>query len=52
MLGTSALGLVFNLIQIKVLHSGEGHYHLGGDDKACSGHHDHDHGHDHPARKG
>lgn len=44
MLGTSVLGLFFNLIQMKVLHSGEGHYHLGGEE--CHGH-DHDHEHDH-----
>lgn len=35
-------GIVFNAIQIKILHSGDGHYHLGGED-----HHDHDHGHSH-----
>ena len=40
MLGTAILGLLFNLIQIKILHSGDGHYHLGGEE--CSGH-DHDH---------
>jgi len=49
MLGTAVLGLFFNLIQMKVLHSGEGHYHLGGE--GCAGHdHDYDHsheGHDH-----
>lgn len=45
MLATAVIGLVFNLIQIKILHSGEGHYHLGGEG-ACS--HDHGHaGHDH-----
>ncbi len=36
----ACLGLVFNLIQMKILHSGDGHYHLGGS-------HDHDHSHDH-----
>ena len=42
MLGTAIIGLVFNLIQMKILHSGEGHYHLGGED--CAGHgHSHDH---------
>ena len=48
MLCVAILSLIFNLIQIKILHSGEGHYHLGGE--SCSGHghdHDHDHGHDH-----
>lgn len=38
---TAVMGLFFNLIQMKILHQGEGHYHLGG------GHHDHDHDHDH-----
>ena len=45
MMITAVMGLFFNLIQMKILHQGEGHYHLGG------GHHDHDHGdhegHDH-----
>jgi zinc transporter 2 len=36
------MGLGFNLIQMKILHSGDGHYHLGG-----GSHDDHDHGHDH-----
>lgn len=36
----ACLGLVFNLIQMKILHSGDGHYHLGGSN-------DHDHSHDH-----
>jgi ABC-type nickel/cobalt efflux system permease component RcnA len=39
----AVLGLIFNLIQMKILHSGDGHYHLGGDSHS----HDHDHGHDH-----
>ena len=47
MLGTSVMGLIFNLIQIRVLHSGEGHYHLGGGDhQGCSGH-DHKYEHHH-----
>ena len=47
MLGLSVLALCFNLVQIKILHSGEGHYHLGGEDEGgCSGH-DHGHGHEH-----
>jgi zinc transporter 2 len=44
MMITAVMGLFFNLIQMQILHQGEGHYHLGG------GHHDHDHdheGHDH-----
>jgi solute carrier family 30 (zinc transporter), member 2 len=43
MMITAVMGLFFNLIQMSILHQGEGHYHLGG------GHHDHDHGdgHDH-----
>lgn len=40
---TAVLGLIFNLIQMKILHSGDGHYHLGGGHD----HHDHDHDHDH-----
>ena len=35
----AVVSLIFNIIQIKILHSGDGHYHLGGDD------HGHDHGH-------
>ena len=42
MLIVAVMGLFFNLIQMKILHSGDGHYHLGGDH-----HHDHDHGHSH-----
>lgn len=56
MFGTAVLSFVFNLIQIKILHSGEGgHVHAGG--QKCSGHghgdhshahsHSHDHAHDH-----
>ena len=41
MLLVAIASLIFNLIQMKILHSGDGHYHLGGD---C---HDHDHDHDH-----
>jgi len=41
MLITAVAGLFFNLIQMKILHSGDGHYHLGGED------HHHDHGHSH-----
>jgi zinc transporter 2 len=40
MLITAVLGLFFNLIQMKILHQGEGHYHLGGS-------HSHDHDHEH-----
>jgi solute carrier family 30 (zinc transporter), member 2 len=45
----ACLGLVFNLIQMKILHSGDGHYHLGG----SHDHHDHshDHGHKHENHK-
>jgi zinc transporter 2 len=43
MLLVACIGLVFNLIQIKILHTGDGHYHLGGDHHG----HDHDHGHGH-----
>lgn len=51
MLMVACIGLVFNLIQIKILHTGDGHYHLGGDnhghDHHCHGHgegHGHNHG--------
>lgn len=42
MLIVAVMGLIFNLIQMKILHSGDGHYHLGGEHE-----HDHDHGHHH-----
>ena len=50
MLYTAILSIVFNLIMIKVLHSGEGHSHGYG--SKCSGHghgdnHDHHHHHHH-----
>ena len=43
MLIVAIMGLIFNLIQMKILHSGEGHYHLGGEHDhgeggECSGH--------------
>jgi len=48
MLIVAVMGLIFNLIQMKILHSGEGHYHLGGEHNhdhgesgGCSGGHDH-----------
>jgi len=50
MLAVAVMGLIFNLIQMKILHSGEGHYHLGGEHNhdhgsgGCSGGHGHDHG--------
>ena len=44
MLFVAILSFFFNLIQIKILHSGEGgHVHVGG--QKCS--HGHEHGHDH-----
>ena len=42
MLIVAIMGLIFNLIQMKILHTGDGHYHLGGEHE-----HDHDHGHTH-----
>ena len=52
MLITASIGLIINLIMVKVLHSGPGHHHLGGGE--CSHGHshkkkeiDHEHGHDH-----
>ena len=54
MLVTALMGLGFNLIQMKILHQGDGHYHLGGDMSGGCGHshghghsHSHDHSHDH-----
>lgn len=50
MLITAVCGLFFNLIQMQILHQGEGHYHLGGDDhdhEHGEEGHDHDHGHSH-----
>jgi len=48
MLITAVAGLFFNLIQMKILHSGDGHYHLGGGHDHSHG--DHDHGHSHGPR--
>ena len=31
MLIVAVMGFIFNLIQIKILHAGEGHYELGAD---------------------
>lgn len=49
MLVVAVMGLIFNLIQMKILHSGDGHYHLGGEHEHDHdhGHHHHDHGHGH-----
>ena len=46
MLIVAIMGLIFNLIQMKILHSGEGHYHLGGEHnhgegEGCPSGHDH-----------
>jgi hypothetical protein len=46
MIIVAVMGLFFNLIQMKILHSGDGHYHLGGDHG-----HDHDHGHSHHSKE-
>lgn len=48
----AVLGLLFNYIQMKILHSGDGHYHLGGGHEHHHHHSDasedsHDHGHSH-----
>lgn len=48
----AVLGLCFNLIQMKILHSGDGHYHLGGDFEHSHAHshgpgHSHTHSHSH-----
>ena len=55
MLIVAVMGLFFNLIQMRILHSGDGHYHLGGEEHDHD-HEGHDHGHDHcrgerPARR-
>lgn len=50
MMIVACVGLVFNLIQMWILHTGEGHYHLGGShdhDHSHSHSHSHSHGHDH-----
>jgi zinc transporter 2 len=58
MLITASIGLLINLIMVKVLHSGPGHHHLGGgecghdhgpkeDHKHEGGKHDHKHAHAH-----
>lgn len=47
MLIVAIMGLIFNLIQMKILHSGDSHYHLGGEE--CPGH---DHGHGEEAHGG
>ena len=53
MLITAVAGLFFNLIQMQILHQGEGHYHLGGDDDEGGDEHGHQHegghGHSHGA---
>uniref|UniRef100_A0A7S3CRW1 Uncharacterized protein n=1 Tax=Strombidium rassoulzadegani TaxID=1082188 RepID=A0A7S3CRW1_9SPIT len=54
MLGTAIMGFIFNLIQMKILHEGDGHYHLGGSLSAEGGGcgHSHDHGgHSHHEKK-
>lgn len=50
MIVVSVIALVFNLILFKILHSGDGHYHLGGGD--CGHHHHHDHNETKNAEKG
>lgn len=48
MLIVAVMGLFFNLIQMRILHAGDGHYHLGGEEHDHEGHdHGHDHGHSH-----
>ena len=51
MLIVAVMGLIFNLIQMKILHSGNGHtesstsYHLGGEHEHAHTHEDHGHSH-------
>jgi len=47
MLPVAILGLVFNLIQIKILHGDHDHGHAGHDHGHDHGHAGHSHGHDH-----
>lgn len=47
MLVTAVMGLIFNLIQMSILHQGDGHYHLGGEGCGHSHSHNHDHHHAH-----
>jgi zinc transporter 2 len=51
MMVTAIMGLFFNLIQMKILHQGDGHYHLGGEgcghSHSHAPNHSHDHKHDH-----
>ena len=51
MLIVAIMGLIFNLIQMKILHSGEGHYHLGGEHDHGSGGGCSGHGHSHGQEK-
>ena len=44
---TAVAGLFFNLIQMKILHQGDGHYHLGGSHDHAGHNHDHGHSHEH-----
>lgn len=44
---TAVAGLFFNLIQVYILHSGDGHYHLGGGYDEHDHEHEHEHGHGH-----
>ena len=53
MLITAVMCFCFNLVQMKILHQGDGHYHLGGDSGGGCGHdHDHGHGHSHSHGEG
>ena len=53
MLIVAVMGLIFNLIQMKILHSGEGHFHLGGElSGGCSGHDHGDKNHKHEHKGG
>lgn len=48
MLVTAILAFCFNLVQMKMLHQGDVHYHMGGEIGGGCGHdHSHGHGHDH-----
>jgi len=52
MLIVAVMGFIFNLIQMKILHSGEGHYDPGEEVQQAHGHnHGHSHSHDHDKKK-
>jgi len=47
MLIVAIMCFCFNLVQMKILHGGDTHYHLGGGVESGGHDHGHDHGHSH-----